>query len=322
MARTFSSGTATDGGGSVSTNSATLQGLIRDALVANAAWTLVEEFTGSGGTMRNTVFKCASGASGLPKDFYLIIQRTIAGGAWSMFMAEDYDPATHIATNIPPAWISGNRTFDANGLPNPATTANIAATQVLTNTPAIYGPAILASQFWAVIADTDHCVIVIGGTAYYIGAVTAFATGSATDPMPVGFLRLSSSTTAPNSSFLSSFTRHPGAAGTTTSGQNATLTDPGHQNSVILVGQTLAFTSGPDKLHDNKNWAYEVIMVYSSSAAATYGYIRGKLKKTGQVGGAPAGSAVGDTFTMDGNKWLVCGVPGTGSVVVCDTGAP
>lgn len=321
MARQYTAGTATDGGGSPTTNMTNLQATLRTIITANAAWSLVETINGSSNVV--DVFKCAAASSGLPKDFYFVLSRAVVGGNYTMYLGEDYNSGTHVLTNVAAIWSASNRTLDtATGLFNPANSLTFSASTGSATasgaSAATSSVGALATMPYEVIVDSDHLVIRLGtGTqsARYVGALESLVTAVA-DPMPIAMISLSG--TAAISGNSSGATRNPGtiASIAQTHGLNDVLLA---QNNVDLYpGVGLKDTTIVDPWIGGVG-AYEVGATNSSSPSGI-GVIRGKIKKTRKVYNPPAGTAVGDTFTIAGRQWRVVGVSGSSSACLVDPG--
>lgn len=321
MARNFSSGTLVDGGGSAPTNMAAVQSAIRDAIVANAAWSLVEEADFNTATHHCVVLKCAAASSGLPKDFYVVLDRTIATGNLTVVMGEDYNAGTHVLTNC--AMQSTSGTSRAIDVTTGLTTANVPTytlgTSTASNTPVNHPITPAASLFWAVICDVDGVNIVGGSVATYCGAFTSLS--SVADNMPVCQMKLQGANTVGANAAQSGSTRSL-ASSTPVTAYAGTFDDPLVNGSQFTPGYTNTF-SVVDRLQGGLGPAYEIALKHANVAtqAAQQGILRGKMKKSAFIWTPPAGTAVGDTFTIAGHAWLVCAVNGTSSVLVVDTGA-
>lgn len=319
MARQYTAGTATDGGGSSTANMAALQDTLRTIITANAAWSLVETINGTTNVI--DVYKCAAASSGLPKDFYFILQRSVSSGNYSTYLAEDYNVATHVASNLSVPWSSNVTAVDpTTGLFNPANTVTFNAA---TGTPAFGGRSAqtsittaAATIAYEMIVDTDHLVFRIGASSSrYVGAVESLVTAVA-DPMPIVAISLSSTGTVTSAN--SGATRNPGLSAAGLS-QTHVLNDAlAAKESVVLYPN-----SGIKDITVSDPWvggpaSYELGAI--NGAAGNVGAIRGRVKKVRLVYGVPAGTAVGDTFTIAAKQWRVVGVNGTTVACIVDPG--
>lgn len=322
MARQYTAGTATDGGGSASTNMANLQATLRSIITANPAWSLVETINGSSNVV--DVYKCAAASSGLPKDFYFVLVRAVSGGTYTMYLGEDYNSSTHALTNVAASWTGSNRTLDpTTGLFNPANSLTFNASTgngtTAGATPlATSGVSGAATMPYEVVVDSDHLMIRMGTgaqAARYVGALESLVTAVA-DPMPIAMISLSGSSTV--GSNTNGATRNPGtvASISQTHGFNDVLTNSGVVDLYPTPG--LKDTSVSDPWVGGVG-AYEVGATNSSSGSGI-GLIRGKIKKTRKIYGPPIGTAIGDTFTIAGRQWRVVGVSGSSSACIVDPG--
>lgn len=274
----------------------------------------------NGSTNVIDVFKCAAAASGLPKDFYVVVARAVSTGTITIYLGEDYNSGTHVLTNVAAIWASGARTLDpATGLFNPANSLTFnASTGAITTsgaTAASSPVSAAATVAYEIIVDSDHFVFRTAGTSRYVGAIESLVTAVA-DPMPVGIVSLSGSSSVGSSSNGS--TRNPGTVASIgqTHGFNDVLLT---QNQVDLYpGIGIKDTTITDPWVGGVG-AYEVGAVNASSTSGV-GVIRGKLKKVRKIYGVPAGTTVGDTFTIAGRQWRVVGVNGTSSASIVDPG--
>src|SRR4051812_21139736 len=112
MSTVYTSGTKTDPGAVVLTNMAALQTTLRDFIVAQTGYTLVEEFDLSSNHW--TIFKCAASRSGLPKDFHFAIVRG-GSGAFTFLLFEDYTVSGRVIAKYAPAATASSVALDTDG---------------------------------------------------------------------------------------------------------------------------------------------------------------------------------------------------------------
>ena len=315
MARQFTDGVSTDGGGSPTANMATLQSTFRTIITANPAWSLVETINGSGNVV--DVYKCAATFSGLPKDFYLLLQRAISNGNFTLHMGEDYNSSTHVLSNIAVSYGGSARAVDpSTGLLNPVNTITVNATtgnlsggsNSLSFT--LNGAATIS---YAIVVDSDHIVYRIGLEGRYAGAIESLVT-AIPDPMPLVFMSLSG--TAQSASANSGATRNPGLAAAGLANSHA-ITD------MLFATNTLYPVSGVQPITVSDPWlggpaAYEIGAV--NPTGANVGNIRGRVKRMRKVLSLPVGTALGDTFTIGGKQWVVIGLSSTTAAALIDPG--
>lgn len=317
MARNFISGTSTDGGGSANTNTTSVFALFKNAILANAAWSLVEEFTN--GTWDHKAFKCSAASSGLPSDFYVTMSKST--NALYFCVGEQYNSTTHTLSDTTMGAAAGSRALTiATGLPT--TAANVVLGNPLTSNNAPGGNqfyySCLATHFYCMAVDSDH--IVIGGNssaAVYLGAFTSLA--SMSDPMPLAAVSLygqGGGTSGPSGT-----ARHVGMAASPIPNYGWSLAEALLSNIRLGLANPLVFTS-TDLLQGGKAHVYEVAVAHYSGSSGTQGYLRGKFKLLGTISGLPSGMAVGDTSIINGHTWMVATInTNAGAAILMDTGA-
>lgn len=320
MPRTFTSGQATDPSGNATTNAQTVYANIKAALVANPAWTLVEEVTASNGYV-NGVFRCAASAAGMAKDFYLVVTWNAAS---SLFFRTGEDYASPVLSAIPGDATKG-LVLDANGAPSPPPTYNVstgASANTSYSSPLVASTSVTASSYWAVVADVDGATIAVGAFALYVGAFQSLVQPPLTDPMPLCQYTLSGAYTAGSGSCTSGPSRMPGVASPladsySTSG--AFQFTEGGVTSVRIAPGVVAQWGAGDLYAGGANQAYQIALLGDSSMsmAPKYGLLRGLLKHHVMFGSIPSGGAPGDTVEIGGTTWVLVG----SAQIACDTGA-
>lgn len=319
MARNFTSGTSFDPGGSADVNAVTLHGLMRNAIIANAAWSLVEEFTS--GTADHKVFKCAAASSGLPEDFYMTVTRVAT--QFLVGVGEQYNTITKVLSNCAMGDTSSSRALTlATGLPTTASTVTLtSSTATVGNGARVRALNCLVSSYYSFAIDADHCTLTITTSSAYVGAFTSLVDAAIADTMPLVIVDLAAASSAVSQT--GGVVRHVGM-NASPAPLNSWFVDGGlsTDSRMGLVGSSgngLAFTSS-DKMQGGKPHVSEVAVLHSSSNAVLAGYLRGKLKKILCARTPPSGMAVGDTSVIDGTTWQVCAVNGTTSCNFTDTG--
>lgn len=322
MARNFVSGTSVDVGSSSIVNAETIHGLMKTAILANAAWSLVEEFTS--GTADHKVFKCATASSGLSADFYMTVTRISSN--LTIGVGEQYNTTTKVLSDCVMGDTASRALTPATGLPTTASTITLATSSVtLANGSKTRFLNCLVSSYYEFAIDSDHCVFVVSSSSCYVGAFTSLVSSDILDPMPICLSDLSSVGTA--TSQVSGVSRYIGGASSPAPGFGW-FTDGG-LSSDSRIGVAGSYTSGAnnglqftytDKLQGGKAHVYEVAVLHYSVNAASFGYLRGKLKKILRATTLPSGMAVGDTSVINGTTWQVCSINGTAACNFVDTG--
>lgn len=276
---------------------------IRDDVVAHAAWDLVEEY--APGSMVWYVFKCLATSSGLPADFYVIMQRTISDGSLRLFVAEDYNSGTHTVSHYGEIKTSETTIFDSLGRA-PAT--YVLSTSQLNNIPtsnprcSLWGPSGTSTKWWLAV-DNDGFSVAFNGASngyFHCGAYTPLSvTPSA---MPIQWI---------DGNLPGGITRNPACASITTKG-GALSIQGGNQAASVNSSPPLGFLGRMDQndhLQSDLRVMAEcgiVIVQNSTPDSATYGYVIGKQKRMriGLQNSAPAGMAFGDAYAMSSRLWV------------------
>lgn len=277
---------------------------IRDDLILNAAWSLVEEFTPASGAIRWYVFKCAAAASGLSADFYVVMGRTLATGELRFAICETYDSTTH--TMRYPA-INGNSSsiaYDASGRRDTTFVLGTTAFTTSSGQPHYFGwtPGSTSTKWWLVAAE-DGFTVAFNGAANAFVHVGAYAPlSSLTNNLPIQITGSSDGN--------GSITRNPAVASQNT--YDWALTFTGGGGTFVPNGPILGFQGdlrNNDKLQGNERPVAEQGMsVYQGVTATTQtpltGWALGKQKRMRVGIQSPAGVAFGDAYALGGSLWV------------------
>lgn len=301
-------------------------GPIQTALAANAAFSLVEDYTS--GAVVYHVWKCLGTANG-KTDFYIIFAASDTNSSIYCFVAETYDVTTHSVTRP-------TRTY-GNGQPG---SANVDAT-----TNALYGTLVsaLGNNGGAPTFGTDAAYYTLtcgtgsvdywirtssrgvtftwrNGTTFsaaWLGMFNSLVTAYA-DPFPIAFMDLASGSLSSSfgGSVAGAATRAPGADGTYTYYQQVCGGLSGG-NSNLSVGSAQGSTYGTAAIGGNKDlfavggMAFPVYVCHAMQSSTTGLACSWRGTLPGIVGGlAGSGLAVADTFTIGGHTYLVSSVAG------------
>lgn len=276
---------------------ATMANTIRDNVAAHAAWSVVEEFTPSGGAVNWVVFKCDAAESGLSADFFVIVGRTIATGEIRIGICEAYDSSTHtLQYSAPPEDLSSIN-FDASGR-NPAT--YVLGTAAYGRKYSKWTPSGTTTKWW-IIAAEDGLTIAWNGAAsefVHVGAYTPLSTLPNDLPLQV----------TGSDQTTSGITRNPAIASTT--GYNYWLIANAGGSTPASSGPILGFRGDlryPDKLQGSSIAVAEQGIVMENFPANTQsdrGWALGKQKRMRIGGTVPSGFTFGDAYEVDGNLWV------------------
>lgn len=276
---------------------ATMANRIRDDVAAHDAWSVVEEFTASGGAVNWVVFKCDATESGLSADFYVIMGRTLATGELRFGICEAYNAGTHTAQYLANAEDLASINFDASGR-NPAT-------YVLDTTTYTYKynkwlPGAVTTKWWIVVAED-------GFTVAFNGTPSEFVHVGAYEPLSVLVNALPLQITGSDAA-TSGITRNPAAASTT--GYRYWLIVNAGGSGAGSSGPVLGFRGDlryPDKLQGNNIAVAEQGIVMENFPANTQsdrGWVLGKQKRMRIGGTVSSGFVFGDAYQVDGNLWV------------------
>jgi hypothetical protein len=281
---------------------------IRDDVVAHAAWDLVEEFTPASGLVRWYVLKCLAAQSGLSADFFVVIGRTLGSGELRMFICEQYNPTTHVASKYCIASPSSNTVlYDSLGRIPDATTYTL-STAVLTGsglTPFYNSwiPSGTSVKFW-VIVDNDGFSVAFNGASngfFHCGAYIPLSIVSSL--LPVHTWGSSSS----GSANAGAITRNPASAVPGNTLHGAALMVSSTSANVLGFQGELRYN---DALQGGQRVVAEqgIVMAPVFSADVFYpqwGYALGKVKRMrANYTSAPVGAAFGDAYVLQGRLWV------------------
>jgi len=278
---------------------------LRDDVVAHPAWDLVEEFTAASGLVRWYVFKCLAAQSGLPADYFVVIERTLGSGELRTFICEGYTPATHTASFYADIRSTTFSTFDAQGrLPY----TYVLGTTVLTSPCPSYTtwtPSGTSTKWWLTV-DNDGFTVAFNGASNGFAHVGAYIPlFSIPNPMPICFIGQDGGTG------FAGITRNPAVAGTTGTVRNSALIltpDSGGGSVGVPLGRVGRLDLGDKAQGDQRPVAEVGMLLYLAGGAAEVsiqGQFIGKHKRI-RVGATsvPAGIAFGDAYALQGRLWV------------------
>lgn len=272
----------------------------RDDIVAHAAWSLVEEFTATSGTVRWYVFQCDDASSGLSKDFHVVLGRTLSTGELKFALCEDYNSTTHTMSRFVPV-IAGNYAYDSVGA-NPLTyVLGTSPFSGSSNTPLYntWTPGGTSAKFWLIVDDDAITAAWSGLTEGFIRYGAYIPLTDLTNNCPIMMM---------GHSTAGGITRNPAVASQTLNSA-AMLINGGGTTS--FDGVALGFRGDIrylDQLHSDQSLVSEVGIVlyqYTANAPEIYGYALGKQKGMRYGGGSPpVGFVWGDSYVLDGELWI------------------
>jgi len=277
---------------------------IRDDIVAHAAWDLIEEFTAPAGTVRWYVFKCLATESGLPNDFYAILQRTLSSGILRMFICEGYNSATHAVSFFAPWASSASEPFDSEG--RSTKTYVLGTTDITTSTTnpkhSAWVPNSVSTKWWIIVAD-DGLTIAFNGTAngfWNFGAYIPLS--SIPNSMPLQM--------TDGADPVGAVTRNPAVAGVSVSSYALVVYGGGGSS---VNGTYLGFVGRldtNDKMQENQRVVAELGVQTSDANGFTnraiFGWMLGKQKRLRVGLNPPAAFAFGDAYVLQGRLWVPC----------------
>ena len=121
------------------------------------------------GAVRWYVLRCLAAVSGLPKDFYVIIGRTLSTGELRFVLCEDYNTGSHTASKY--CQTSGSCLYDADGC-SPSTYT--LSTVVIPTTPPtvpkyeFWTPSGTSTKWWLIVADDGFTVAFNGASNGFV----------------------------------------------------------------------------------------------------------------------------------------------------------
>ena len=274
---------------------------IRDDVVAHAAWELVEEFTPASSVVRWTVLKCLMGVSGLPKDFYFVIGRTLSNGELRFMLGEDYNSGSHTLTKY---GHTSTGTFDVDGCSAAAFTLGTAQSTGSSAQPKYisWTPSGTSTKWWIIVADDTISVAFNGAANGFVHAGVYVPLTQLAILVPLQIIGYSDAQGA--------ITRNPAVA--------TLITPSGSPMHINGCGGTSPFSNGVplgfqgdlrynDKLQNNQRPVAELGMhLYDPgmSSVAITGWVLGKQKRIRAGQNAPAGFAFGDAYVLNGTLWV------------------
>lgn len=297
----------------------------RDALVAHAsgAWTLVEEFDSSAGTVHWVVIKNDHTISGQAVDFFVCIGRVVADGTMGCCVGEEYTAAANLLGKIAPrsdnqGWILGDDSYGANST-DPATFTLGTALPAGNGQPLMSAIAAAATERLFTCVEADYAVLNVNNVNMYVGAIVDLIvpkTGLVATPA-IGCGDLLHGT---QGRFFS-ITRHPVAdadAPVQVSGAHSLIPVlSGSFIDMVLIHnqQMLTGVYGfPDRYQGDRVSASEVAAIMLSGMNMGYnmpvnradkmGGLRGKFKGIRMTTGPFAASPY-DDIVVDGRKHIV-----------------
>lgn len=317
---------------------------IATELAAHSAWELVESVDSTRTASykcRRFVWKNKSSVSGLAADYYVIFDvfaQDTTGTKWDetvynqeylrVYLAENYDSGTNVASNLAMAYTNGSRTLDADGKCTDITWDLDSASNP-SNSYFAYGSPFQGNttSLALVISVTNTGMMLArGNLPLYIGAIDS-ALASEDDPFAVAIAQ--SPTTGANNfaassaHFGASFTRHPGlSAGSYTYVFGHTTNYNGNSSGGnIAAGRELRSSYDPNYGGQMGNasgtdvglWGTNPIASrcmlwtanYSSATNSTRGGFRGWFKDL--RGGNLVSHSFGDQFKIDGATYVALG---------------
>lgn len=274
---------------------------IRDDLVAHAAWELVEEFTPASGAVRWYVFRCLSGVSGLPANFYVVIGRTLATGELRFCICEDYNAAAHTMSFFPRSSALTGSPYDASGRD---TTTFVLSTAAFGASSLIYQnwtPGGTSTKWWLIVDDDGFTVAFNGSSNAFVHVGAFIPLTAVAFPMPLQIVGYNNT--------KGGITRNPVLAGIPSAIGTPPLQIEGGGSSPGSYGPILGFPGDMrynDKLQNNQRAVAEqgITMDSSSDSRLQNGWALGKQKRWRLGVSPPAGVAFGDAYAMNGTLWV------------------
>lgn len=300
------------------------QSAIRDALLAHVsgAWTLVEEFDSSGGTIHWVVLKNATAQSAVGSDFYVCIGRIVATGQLGVMLSEVYTPTTTHSLGIYVPQSGGFSTSQliladhsySEGTSGAASSYNLGTTLApgtgkpfcSVNTPA-------ATMRFVTAIEKDYAIVYLNTTAWYIGALTDLMIPgpSVVAATPIGLCDLFQT----NQALFGGLTRHPIAAADAPLGAgNSHQLQPLSANMTWLQRQAVDISvyGGADRYQANRVAASELAALMYGGIVANQtpntptkmGALRGKFKGL-RASTFPGAAVIFDTIVVDAKKHII-----------------
>jgi len=276
---------------------------IRDDFVAHPAWELVEEYVPAGITPATWyVFKCLAVESGLPADFFVILQRMHSDGSIRASICEGYDSATHVASLFG-TWSTGtSQLYDASGR-LPITYVLVSGQMSITGASpkhSGWAPSGVSTKWWLAVAE-DGFTVAFNGAAngfWHFGAYIPLSNLS--NVMPLQMID--------GSDTRGAVTRNPAVASSSAK-QSALVVYGG--GAINFTGTYLGFVGRldiDDKLMGNQRPVAEVGIQTDDASGfadrASHGWVLGKQKRMRAGLNPPAGFAFGDAYVFQGRLWV------------------
>ena len=299
MAKTFTTGVLN--AANAAALGQALANQIRDDLVADPAWELVEEYVPAT-VMHWYVFRCLGAQSGLFADYYVVMGRTLATGSLRFAICEDYNSTTHVMSKF-----SANSTtahaYDAQG--RHQGTFTLATSQFASTGGQPKYIEFLPSGTslkWSMIVEEDAFVgLFNGATDGFVDIGTYVPLSDPPSAMPI--LHQGGASTQ------GGVTRNPAVAGITPTQPDVMTVLAGGSSgspSGVPYGFRGSLTYG-DKLQGNAKMVCPWAVTMSSSAAGweeSYGELLGYTKRMRVGETPPAGFAWGDAYVLNGSLWV------------------
>lgn len=322
--------TTTTGASAVLANGAFLTAL-KALIVAESAWSLVEDNSSVGSTpYRYVCFKNDHTISGAPADFYVLFTlATVSGTTSSVFVGEAYNSGTHVLSGCCPIDSSSAFAISASGLlaSSPTVTPAANGSPTLTGTVSPFQGFVGGNGttiFWQAVVYDDHLFVAANnvnaaGTAasgYYIGSYNSLVPTPATnDPVRILFLQMQGTT-------ITGFSREPLQLASTTRTHPCSAQPAITQSPEYVRATSISATY--DYIQGNYPVSRYVVMSNSTLSGGTTGMsARGILNDTIMASSTPASLTVGDTVTYNGHSWAAVGSAslGTTAWIFVDTGS-
>lgn len=330
MSINYGYSTVYDPAGVTTTNATNVAVALKTALLANAAYSLVEDVTVGSSSYRWIVIKCDHTVSSSTSADWYFIMYWVPGTSpqFNVLLGETYTGVGTSARTLGKVCLQGSSTsYTAASDGSCSATYTQAASGVPTFTgtgPNAYSPAITMNagcEFFYVVYP-DHFVFgtSVMGYAHYFGAFTSLVYNAATtDPMPLTGTILQP--TVNTNASGGGLTRMPGMGSLTSTylwlpslpinyGSGSTGFAQTWASGYIYactVGYTVY-----DALQNNTLPMSESLLLHYGGLAAslqkTVGVLRGKYNSLRMMMTPPSGMVVGDTISYNGTHWMCVGV--------------
>jgi hypothetical protein len=280
-----------------------LRDQIKAAMIAQGAYTFIEDFTDGGG-FQNSVLRSNAASNGLGIDFYVIVTANPGGNAVYLNVAEGYTAATHTVTRASGPASASAITLDAQAALPASTGVLRLGTSINSSASCTVPSAGGVFDYWYVVTNNGVFLITrVGTTSYglYAGAFdTLVATPATNDPYPI--VAGSPISIAQNPWPLQS-PRHPLRA------SQSTLW-PCNEGSATWTLSAPQVPTG-DLFQGGASLASRVALVMGAALASpgnapSLGYLRGLFKDCLWIT-VSTGVTTGDTVIVDGHTYFYGG---------------